>query len=174
RLRFSNAGHIVGAAITELEFEGKRRLVFSGDLGGQVPLLVEPPKSPERADTVAVESTYGGGVRDIPLPPYSDFEAALGDAAKKGEPVVVVAYTLDRTQRVLYLVRRAQEKGLVPESWPVTMPSPSAVGATDVYDRLLDVYGESYFSHQLVEFARKYGRPFRPPRFYLQDANSSR
>jgi metallo-beta-lactamase family protein len=174
RLRLSNAGHIVGAAIAELEFDGKRRLVFSGDLGGRVPLIVSPPESPERADTVAVESTYGASVRSVPQPPYSDFEEALVAAARKGEPVVIVAYTLDRTQRVLHLIRRAQRSGRLPSDWPVTMPSPSAAAATEAYERLLAGFGEKFFSRSLVEFARSAGRPFRPDRLLLRDRGSSR
>lgn len=137
-------------------------------------MLVKTPVSPERADTVAVESTYGAAVRNIPLPPYSDFDAALANAASKSEPVVVIAYTLDRTQRVLYLIRRAQAAGKIPADWPVTMPSPSALSATEAYERLLEIYGDRYFHPLLVAFARETGRPFRTSEMHLRDAKSSR
>jgi metallo-beta-lactamase family protein len=174
RLRFQDAGHIAGASVTELEFEGRRRVVYSGDLGGQVELLVSTPRSPEQADTVVVEATYGDGVRSVPLPPYSDFEAALRSAAAQDEPVVVVAYTLDRTQRVLYLMRRLQARGELPADWPVTMPSPSAQVATEIYERLLRVFGGRYFAPGVVRFAKASGNPFRPPRLDVKDSGQRR
>lgn len=78
---------------------------------------VKPPRSPERADTAIVESTYGGAVRKSHCRRTPTSRRPSG-AQPENQPVVVISYTLDRTQRVLYLLRRAQTKGLVPELTP--------------------------------------------------------
>ncbi len=57
-IRFLPAGHVLGSAYVEVE-RGDERFVFSGDLGStHAPLMIEP-KSPERADFLVLESTYG-------------------------------------------------------------------------------------------------------------------
>ncbi|MBT8320621.1 MAG: MBL fold metallo-hydrolase, partial [Eudoraea sp.] len=58
RFRFRYNGHIIGSTYIELSIN-ERILVFSGDLGRYEDLLLEPPKQPEWADYLFVESTYG-------------------------------------------------------------------------------------------------------------------
>jgi ribonuclease BN (tRNA processing enzyme) len=65
---FFDAGHIVGSAWLELEFDplpswpDQRpvQLVFSGDLGRGLGPMLAAPDRPERADFLVLESTYGG------------------------------------------------------------------------------------------------------------------
>jgi metallo-beta-lactamase family protein len=55
---FTSAGHILGAASVLLEVAG-HRILFSGDLGRDDDLIMNPPDRPPVADTVLIESTYG-------------------------------------------------------------------------------------------------------------------
>jgi len=75
KAKFQPAGHILGSAYVEVDlakplqkpsviplspFLGKKhRVVFSGDLGAPYAPLLPAPKSPYRADTLVIESTYG-------------------------------------------------------------------------------------------------------------------
>ena len=64
RLRFFDAGHILGSAsaMTVQENGKERMLIFSGDLGPKdVPILRDPvpPDPPAGPDLVVLESTYG-------------------------------------------------------------------------------------------------------------------
>jgi metallo-beta-lactamase family protein len=53
RVKFQPAGHILGSAYIECDLnaaDGRRRVVFSGDLGAPYSPLLPAPKSPYRAD----------------------------------------------------------------------------------------------------------------------------
>src|SRR5690606_13757090 len=59
---FRNAGHLLGAAITEVFIKGdnqQKKIVFSGDLGRLNVLILERPTPIHEADILFVESTYG-------------------------------------------------------------------------------------------------------------------
>ncbi len=58
QFRFQPAGHVLGSAYVEVE-HGDERFVFSGDLGSRNAPLLNEPKSPEKADFLVLESTYG-------------------------------------------------------------------------------------------------------------------
>jgi metallo-beta-lactamase family protein len=136
-VRSHNAGHIVGACSLELEItEGSQTItvLFSGDVGrfGQ-PILYDPEKPP-RADVVLCESTYGD--RDHPSDPPA--EQALADVinrvAKRGGVIVVPAFAVDRTQLLLYYVRKLEDANLIPQL-PIYMDSPMAINVSDIYLR---------------------------------------
>ena len=61
-VRLQRAGHILGSAYVECDAhagESEERVVFSGDLGAPHAPLLPAPQSPERADRLVIESTYG-------------------------------------------------------------------------------------------------------------------
>src|SRR5690606_25079218 len=57
-VRWRPAGHILGAAVVEIDYAG-RRIVFSGDLGRYDDAIMPDPTPVERADYLMLESTYG-------------------------------------------------------------------------------------------------------------------
>ena len=63
RMRYWNAGHLLGSASIETEIEqpGKKaiRLLFSGDIGPDNKMLERDPEGPTNWDYVVCESTYG-------------------------------------------------------------------------------------------------------------------
>ena len=62
KVRFLNAGHILGSSIIEIEITGDRetrKIVFSGDLGRFDQPVLRNPETITHADTLFVESTYG-------------------------------------------------------------------------------------------------------------------
>src|SRR5690554_5420384 len=61
-VRLQRAGHILGSAYVECDARAgnhEERVVFSGDLGAPHSPLLPEPVSPERADRLVIESTYG-------------------------------------------------------------------------------------------------------------------
>ena len=62
KLRFHDAGHILGSAIVDLtlnEAGKEKRLVFSGDLGNRGSALMNDPAVVTQADLLMMEGTYG-------------------------------------------------------------------------------------------------------------------
>ena len=99
RARYWNAGHLLGSASIELEFEGRGpsgrplRLLASGDVGPDAKLLEPDPKAPADFDYVISESTYGDRIRAATTPEQRrqrlaaevrDAAAAKGAAAHPG------------------------------------------------------------------------------------------
>ena len=71
--RFQDNGHIIGATFIELDINGKR-FVFSGDIGRSDDYLLNNPKTPEWADYLFIESTYGNKLHQ-----EEDVEQILSD-----------------------------------------------------------------------------------------------
>lgn len=132
-VQFRRAGHILGAASVLLQFDGGRRLVVSGDLGRADHPLLRPPESLPQADTVLVESTYGDRDHD-----RSDGPARLAEVitatARRGGVVVIPSFAVDRTEVLLFHLRRLMRDGAVPDL-PVYVDSPMASRALGVYRR---------------------------------------
>ncbi|HYL54989.1 MAG TPA: MBL fold metallo-hydrolase [Gemmatimonadales bacterium] len=123
------AGHILGSATVELELEGSR-LVYSGDLGRyDRPILCDPEPVPV-ADVLLLESTYGD--RPHPAGADADLTRIVRDAASRGGPILVPAFAVDRTQELLWMLRRLEQAGSVP-TLPVYIDSPMAIAVTDIY-----------------------------------------
>ncbi|MEI7905336.1 MAG: MBL fold metallo-hydrolase, partial [Candidatus Firestonebacteria bacterium] len=62
KIRFVDAGHILGSAIVELNYKDKKKnkkLVFSGDIGNESQKILNDPAKLKEADYLFVESTYG-------------------------------------------------------------------------------------------------------------------
>jgi metallo-beta-lactamase family protein len=132
-LRFHDAGHILGSAIVELEYhEGgaSRTLVFSGDLGYRDAPVMEPPKRLRHADTVLMESTYGDRLHR-PFAETIDELTDVFDVARAAQGnVLIPAFTVGRTQDLLYLMAEHYEEwGL--RHWHIFLDSPMAIAATD-------------------------------------------
>jgi metallo-beta-lactamase family protein len=109
-------------------------ILFSGDVGRYDQPLLKDPEKPPAADFVLCESTYGD--RDHPTQPPPD--AALADVinrvAHRGGVIVVPAFAVDRTQLLLYDIRRLERSKRIP-ALPIYMDSPMAIDVTDIYRR---------------------------------------
>ena len=146
-LRFHDAGHILGSAIVELEYrEGSdsRTLVFSGDLGYRDAPVMETPKRLRHADAVMMESTYGDRLHR-PFAETIEELTEVFDVARAAQGnVLIPAFTVGRTQDLLYLMAEHYEEwGL--RHWHIFLDSPMAIEATNAYSRYRNLYGVNLF-----------------------------
>lgn len=126
-LKFRRAGHILGAAVAEISWGG-RRLVFSGDLGRYGdPLMPDPDKGME-ADHVVIESTYGNRKHDA-ADPTEALGTIISRTVKRGGTVVIPAFAVGRAQAILYHLWRLQSSGRLTHI-PIYLDSPMAISAT--------------------------------------------
>ena len=132
-----NAGHILGAAITELELRenGRElRLVFSGDLGYDAAPLMQPPTPIERADLVVMESTYGNRNHRPFAATLDELSSIFTSAAEGAGNILIPAFAVGRTQDLLFLMsKHYRDFGL--ERWRVFLDSPMAIETTELYWR---------------------------------------
>jgi metallo-beta-lactamase family protein len=138
RATFQPAGHILGSAHVTLSIDGAapRTIVFSGDLGRPRHPVLRPPAPPAAADVVVVESTYGDR-RHEDEASMQAFEAALRRTAERGGVAVIPSFAVDRTEVVLFHIRRLIAEKRVPPL-PVYVDSPMALAALRVYRSAID------------------------------------
>lgn len=135
RVRFLEAGHILGSAEILLSCrEGGRavEILYSGDLGrAGMPIVMDPDLSP-RPDFVLMESTYGDRSHERLEDSVTRLAGILDSTFARRGRVLIPAFSVGRTQDILYHVRRLYESGSV-EPAPVFVDSPLSIDATEIY-----------------------------------------
>jgi metallo-beta-lactamase family protein len=134
-VRFVDAGHILGSAMVALTISsGGRdsRLTFTGDLGRRgLPILRDPAPVPP-GEVLISESTYGGQTH----PPVEELAETLAAAvrrtADRGGKVLIPAFSLGRTQNVIYFFHQLFQSGRL-SPLPIYVDSPLAASATEVF-----------------------------------------
>ncbi len=142
---FHNAGHILGSALVQLDVasSGKpsRRLLFSGDLGQPDQPILRDYDYPQGADALIIESTYA----DRDHPSSEDVKGRLkgfvDDIHQLKSKLVIPAFSVGRTQQVLYYLNRLTEEGRMRPT-PVYVDSPLSLKATAVYEKHRECYDE--------------------------------
>ena len=139
RIRFWNAGHILGSASIEVEIleDGEwMRLLFSGDLGHEHKVFHNDPEAPTNFDYVFCEATYGGRERhDVTVKQRRGILAReIKNAMKEGGNLIIPSFAVERSQELLldiaYLLR-----GEVIPCTAVFLDSPLAIRITSVFAR---------------------------------------
>lgn len=151
RVRFLDAGHILGSAIIEVwinENGQDLKLVFSGDLGNTGAAIIKDPSPVAEADYLLLESTYGDRFHE-PFTGQADRleNIILETIARKGN-VIIPAFAVGRTQEILYALNGMVERDEIPRI-PVFIDSPLAVSATRIFMSCKDCYDNQ--TRQLLE-----------------------
>ncbi len=134
-LTFYDAGHILGSAITHLTIKEKGRNLsfgFSGDLGRpNLPIIRDPEKIPD-VDLFICESTYGGRFHDSFTMSGDKMAGVVKSAIEKKGKIIVPAFSVGRTQEMLYLLNQLFDEQKIPRI-PVYVDSPLSCNATQVF-----------------------------------------
>jgi len=143
RVRLQRAGHILGSAYVELdsldrETGAAHRTLFSGDLGAPHAPLLPAPRPPWGCDTLVLESTYGDREHEDRRHRRDRLKAAIDRAMANGGTVVIPAFSIGRTQELLYemetLIHRAGSARW--RELEIIVDSPLAARFTEVYREL--------------------------------------
>ena len=148
---FYDAGHILGSAVTALTIRENGRILrlgFTGDLGRPNMPILRDPEFAGDVDVLICESTYGGKVHDPPHQMKSTLEETLKRAVERGGKVIVPAFSVGRTQDLVYLLHQLSDEGKLPKI-PLYVDSPLSVNATEVFKLHPECYDEETRSHLL-------------------------
>src|SRR3989339_965938 len=138
---FKDAGHILGSCFIVLESEGKK-IIFSGDVGNtHVPIVRETANLGE-ADYLILESTYGNINHEDPERRIFVLQEAIVETMKRGGTLMIPAFSLERTQEILYEINNLLNNKLIPQV-PIFLDSPLAADATQVYKRYAKYFDEA-------------------------------
>lgn len=149
RVRFNDAGHVLGSAIIELwvtENMEETKVVFSGDLGNRDIPILRDPSFIESADYLVIESTYGNRLHMDSGNKLERFIDIINQTVEKGGNVIIPSFAVGRTQEIIYSLHKQRgandEKLQKLFSIPVFVDSPLATSATEIFRRNLDCYDE--------------------------------
>jgi len=168
RVRFRDAGHILGSAILEIwlkESEEEVKMVFSGDLGPQETVMEANPAVVEDADFVVIESTYGNRNHKTNLESREEFRQTMREMLKDHGKVLIPTFVVDRAQRVLYELKLMQQDGMLPDNVPIYFDSPMGAKTTAIYNEHI-----SLLSSEIQEEARKGLDPFTPKQLHVVES----
>lgn len=148
-LTFVDAGHILGSTQIVLdvkdEMDGKKkRFLFSGDVGRGDSEVLRDPVAVKDVDFILMESTYGGREHDSPPGFDEHFGGAIKEAVKRGGKILIPAFAVERTQKLLYVLN---EMFVAKELPPIQVyvDSPLAVSATEIYRLHPDSFNEEVY-----------------------------
>ena len=133
KVRFQYAGHILGATFIEIE-TGKKRLVFSGDIGRRSDPLLHEPKRPERADILLLESTYGNRFHS-----HSDIQEKLTriirETVQAGGTLIIPSFAVERAQLLIYYLWQLHLGDKLPGKLPIILDTPMGSSVSDLFHK---------------------------------------
>jgi metallo-beta-lactamase family protein len=129
---FFDAGHILGSAMLHLTIHNRLRVGFSGDLGRNGLPIIRDPEIMPAMDYLVLEGTYGNRLHKSIGMAQEELAAIIHKAKSRGGKIIIPAFTIERTQELIYLIHILQQEGKIPVL-PIFIDSPMAVNATAIF-----------------------------------------
>lgn len=158
RAQFIEAGHVLGSAMVLMEVTengSTRRIGFSGDLGrANLPIIRDPEQMPS-VDTLICEATYGNRTHEDVTTARDKLKEIITKTAKRGGKILLPAFSLERTQQIVYELHMLWDKHELPPV-PIFIDSPLASRITDVFMK----HPECYDREMYDDFLSRAHNPF--------------
>lgn len=133
--RFQYNGHIIGATFIEIEIKGKR-FVFSGDIGRQDDYLLNNPKTPEWADFLFMESTYGN--KNHPeVSVENTLVEIITETIQNHGNLIIPSFAVERLQTLMYILWKLYKLNKIPNI-PIFIDSPMGNNVLEVFKNFPD------------------------------------
>lgn len=164
-IHLRNTGHILGSASVRVTDTDGTTLALTGDIGNSPsPLLPDWEAIPD-ADAILMESVYGNRTHPEEKQRVETLRDGLEKAIARGGTILIPAFSLERTQLMLYELSNFFSAGELPQV-PVFLDSPLAISVTRIYEK----WGMTYFKPEAEDEMRREGSLFSFP--YLTLTNS--
>src|SRR3989344_3853662 len=150
-IRLGDSGHVLGSAMVELHFNGKK-IVFTGDLGNSPTPLLRDTEVIKDIDYLVMESVYGDRNHENKVERKEKLENVIEDTFKAGGTLLIPAFSLERTQEILFEIERMMEQNRIPLV-PVYVDSPLAIKIIDIYKKYQDYFNKGI--HDLTNSGNK-------------------
>lgn len=160
---YTDAGHIIGSAAVHLSIKEEReiKLTFTGDIGRPGDMILRSPEAFRQADYILCESTYGDRLHEPATDARNNLLRVVRETCvERGGKLVIPAFSVDRTQELIYQLDQLSSEGLLP-SIKVFVDSPLSVKATMVMKE-----HEDYFNPDILEYIEKDGDAFSFPNLH--------
>jgi metallo-beta-lactamase family protein len=164
RLRFIDAGHILGSATLEVSLkagDSAVRLTFSGDIGSRNSLLLRDPQPPGACDFLVMESTYGDRNHEAAAERADRLCGTVSQVATRQGCVIIPAFSVGRTQELLFTLNDLHNRHCLPPL-ATYVDSPLAIGATRIFRKHPECY-----KRELLELIASGDDPFEFPNLHF-------
>lgn len=142
---FTDVGHIIGSAAVHLtctEEDKKIKLCFTGDVGRYNDLILKAPEIFPQTDYLICESTYGNSIHENPEnTEHKLLNIILRTCTEKKGKLIIPAFSLGRTQELVYILNTLKNKNLLPKV-KVFVDSPLSSKATQVMRKHSECFNE--------------------------------
>ncbi len=155
RIKFRDAGHILGSANVTLSVREKGlpkiRIGFTGDIGRpNRPILRDPIQMPQ-VDYMICESTYGDKEHEgAPNESKRFLEIIKRTCIENKGKLLIPAFSVGRTQEIVYMLDQMESAGYLPRI-PVYVDSPLAINTTKVFGAHPECYDEDLSEYLLID-----------------------
>jgi metallo-beta-lactamase family protein len=139
QFKFHDAGHIFGSSFIEVKAEGKT-IVFSGDVGNIDAPIIRDTENLPNMDVLLVESTYGDKIHESAEKRDQILLQMLQEGVARGGTIMIPAFSLERTQELLYKLHTMSEHDKTLPDVPIYLDSPLAIDAMEVYRKYKNYY----------------------------------
>lgn len=136
---FRDAGHILGSAMVEITRKGKK-LIFSGDLGHSSVLMPDSALLSD-VDYLVMEAVYGDRLHQDLEERANRLKEVIDDTILRGGTLVIPAFSIERTQDLLFELNELVENQMIPEI-PVFVDSPLAIKVTKVFSENMPFFNK--------------------------------
>lgn len=140
-VRLLDAGHILGSSMIEFTLNGKK-LLFTGDLGNTPSPLLRDTEKIENIDYLVMESVYGDRNHEDKDEKVEIFKKAIKKILTSGGNMLIPAFSIERTQELLYYLNQMVEAGEIPRV-PVYVDAPLGIKITAVYKKYEDYFNKN-------------------------------
>jgi metallo-beta-lactamase family protein len=159
RAMFIDAGHVLGAAMVVLEIveNGVKKMVgFTADLGrSTLPIIRDPAMMPP-VELLICESTYGNKKHEDIQTAKSRLKEIVTQTAERGGKVLIPAFSLERTQQIVYDLHLLWDAREIP-AIPIVIDSPLASKVTEIFMKHPECYDQQMYD----EFLSRAHNPFQ-------------
>jgi metallo-beta-lactamase family protein len=155
---YHDAGHILGSAVTTLEFRNggaSKRVCMGGDLGRPRRPILRDPVTPPAPDVLVLESTYGDRLHTDDATTIDGLVAIVKRTMDRGGVLLVPAFAVGRTQELVATLHELTLARRVPEL-AIFVDSPMAKSATGIFIR----HPECFDAETVERFRDGDGEPF--------------
>lgn len=158
QFKLSNAGHILGSCFIKFDLpvddENLFSVIFSGDLGNNnTPILPDPDK-PGACDLLILESTYGDRNHGNRSERVERLSSILNKALQDNGKIYIPAFSLGRTQELIYEIDRIFSEHKIEKSIPVFIDSPLGLKITKIYSDM-----NEFWDQEATDLLRKGDHP---------------
>jgi metallo-beta-lactamase family protein len=166
-----HTGHILGSASVRIRDEDGVTLTISSDIGNTPSPLLPDWEAVQDTDVVIVESVYGDRLHASHEARVPELKAILKRAISRQGAILIPAFSLERTQLMLYELSNFFTAGELPHI-PVFLDSPLAIQVTTLYEKWGPIYFKKEAKTEMQQEGSLFEFPFLTKTLSKQDSRA--